>query len=68
MYKLNVRFHPDGETISGPQFKTNSKIERYNLKTSGYFNVVFHNQLNGSNFTIGYVFRLNFEVLKKKLI
>jgi hypothetical protein len=52
MYKLDVKFHPDGETISGRQSKTISKIERYNLKTSGYFNVVFHNQLNGSNYTI----------------
>jgi hypothetical protein len=67
MYKLDVKFHPDGETISGRQCKTISKIERYNLKTSGYFNVVFHNQLNGSNFTIGHVFRLNFEVLKNKI-
>ncbi len=67
MYKLDVKFHPDGETISGSQCKTISKIERYNLKTSGYFNVVFHNQLNGSNFTMGHVFRLNFEVLKNKI-
>lgn len=67
MYKLDVKFHPDGEAISGKQCKTISKIERYNLKTSGYFNVVFHNQLNGSNFTMGHVFRLNFEVLKNKI-
>lgn len=67
MYKLDVKFHPDGEPISGSQCKTISKIERYNLKTSGYFNVVFYNQLNGSNFTMGHVFRLNFEVLKNKI-
>lgn len=67
MYKLDVKFHPDGETISGSQCKTISKIERYNLKTSGYFNVVFYNQLDGSNFTMGHVFRLNFEVLKNKI-
>ena len=67
MYKLDVKFHPDGETIFGSQCKTISKIERYNLKTSGYFNVVFHNQLNGSNFIMGHVFRLNFEVLKNKI-
>ena len=67
MFKLDVKFHSEGETIAGNQCKTISKIERYNLKTSGYFNVVFHNQLNGSNFTMGHVFRLNFEVLKNKI-
>ena len=67
MYKLDVKFHPDGETMAGSQCHTKSEIERYNLKTSGYFNVVFYNQLNGSNFTMGHIFRLNFEVLKNKI-
>jgi hypothetical protein len=67
MYKLDVKFHPDGETMAGSQCQTKSEIERYNLKTSGYFNVVFYNQLNGSNFTMGHIFRLNFEVLKNKI-